>query len=174
MEDSIVKSHQDAADRESIFQRLIEIGIALSSERNHNRLLETILIEAKRIANADGGTLYLMAEDERSLNFAIVRNDTLDITMGGTTGVPIPFKPLPLYDEAGTPNYSNVATAVALNRMTVNIPNAYQSRTFDFSGTQAFDKTTGYRSQSFLTIPLLNNEDSVIGVLQLINARTRS
>ena len=62
---------------------------------------------------------------------------------------------------------------VALNRMTVNIPNAYESKTFDFSGTHAFDESMGYRSQSFLTIPLMSNDDSVIGVIQLINARSR-
>ena len=174
MEDSVVYSQDVIADREKMFQRLIDIGIALSSERDHNRLQEQILLETKRIANADGGTLYLMTEDDRALSFAIVRNDTLDIRMGGTTGVPIPFDPLPLYDESSIPNYSNVATAVALNRMAVNIPDAYESRTFDFSGTHAFDLKTGYRSQSFLTLPLLNSENSVIGVLQLINARESS
>ena len=57
--------------------------------------------------------------------------------------------------------------------MTVNIPNAYETETFDFSGTIKFDKSTGYRSTSFLTVPLLNKQESVIGVLQLINARTK-
>ena len=174
MEETADHSQDSAADRDSMFQRLIDIGISLSSERDHNRLLETILIEAKRIANADGGTLYLMSDDEQTLGFAIVRNDTLDIGMGGTTGIPIPFGPLALYGEDGNPNYNNVATAVALNRMTVNIPNAYESKTFDFSGTHAFDESMGYRSQSFLTIPLMSNDDSVIGVIQLINARSRS
>ena len=158
-------------ERNRMLRRLIELGIALSSERDHNRLLELILLETKRIANADGGTLYLMADDERSLSFAILRNDTLDVAMGGTTGVAVPFPPLQLYDAEGTPNYTNVATAVALNKMTVNIPNAYETETFDFSGTIKFDQSTGYRSMSFLTVPLLNKQDSVIGVLQLINAR---
>ncbi len=154
-----------------MLRRLIELGIALSSERDHNRLLELILLETKRIANADGGTLYLMTDDDRALSFAIMRNDTLDIAMGGTTGVEIPFPPLALYDEEETPNYTNVATAVALNKMAVNIPNAYETATFDFSGTIKFDESTGYRSTSFLTVPLLNKQQSVIGVLQLINAR---
>ncbi len=155
-----------------MLRRLIELGIALSSERDHNRLLEMILLETKRVANADGGTLYLMTEDDQALSFAIMRNDSLDIAMGGTTGVEIPFPPLSLYDDEGTPNYTNVATAVALNKMTVNIPNAYETETFDFSGTIKFDQSTGYHSMSFLTVPLLNKQDLVIGVLQLINART--
>lgn len=159
-------------ERNRMLRRLIELGIALSSERDHNRLLELILLETKRIANADGGTLYLMSEDDRELSFAILRNDTLDVAMGGTTGVDIPFPALALYDEEETPNYTNVATAVALNKMTVNIPNAYETETFDFSGTIKFDQSTGYRSMSFLTVPLLNKQNAVIGVLQLINART--
>lgn len=163
-----------AAERNRMLRRLIELGIALSSERDHNRLLELILLETKRIANADGGTLYLMSDDDRSLSFAILRNDTLDIAMGGTTGVEISFPPLALYDEEETPNYTNVATAVALNKMTVNIPNAYETETFDFSGTIKFDQSTGYKSMSFLTVPLLNKQNSVIGVLQLINARTEN
>ncbi|MGE4219888.1 MAG: diguanylate cyclase, partial [Alphaproteobacteria bacterium] len=65
-----------AAGREAMFQRLIELGIALSSERDHNRLREMILLEAKRIPNADGGTLYLMNEEETELAFAIIRNDS--------------------------------------------------------------------------------------------------
>jgi HD-GYP domain-containing protein (c-di-GMP phosphodiesterase class II) len=158
-------------ERNRMLRRLIELGIALSSERDHNRLLELILLETKRVANADGGTLYLVSDDEKSLSFAILRNDTLDVAMGGTTGVEIPFPPLALYDEEGTPNYTNVATAVALNQMTVNIPNAYETETFDFSGTIAFDARTGYQSMSFLTVPLINKQDSVIGVLQLINGK---
>ena len=171
MEDIKRQNRAEADRREHSFQRLIEIGIALSSERAHNRLLEMILIESKRVAHADGGTLYLMADDEKTLNFAILRNDSLDIKMGGTTGVPIPFDPLQLYQRDGTLNYANVATTVALKRMTVNIADVYESKTFDFSGTLAFDKNTGYHSQSFLTVPLLNSQDEVLGVLQLINAR---
>lgn len=169
----IVDQEPFAADeRNRTLRRLIELGIALTSERDHNRLLELILLETKRIANADGGTLYLMTDDDQGLSFQIMRNDTLKIAMGGTTGVEIPFPPLSLYDEEGIPNYTNVSTAVALNKMAVNIPNAYETETFDFSGTIKFDESTGYRSMSFLTVPLLNKQESVIGVLQLINART--
>lgn len=170
---NIVDQEPFAADEQNrTLRRLIELGIALTSERDHNRLLELILLETKRIANADGGTLYLMTDDDRGLSFQIMRNDTLKIAMGGTTGVEIPFPPLALYDAEGIPNYTNVSTAVALNKMAVNIPNAYETETFDFSGTIKFDESTGYRSMSFLTVPLLNKQESVIGVLQLINART--
>lgn len=159
-------------EREKRFERLIELGIALSSERNHNRLMEMILLEAKRIPNADGGTLYLHNEETGELSFEIMRNDTLDVAMGGTTGKEIPFPPLRCVDpETGEPNYKNVSTAVALSKTMSNIVDAYTAEEYDFSGTKAFDEKTGYRSKSFLTIPLLNRADDVIGVIQLINAR---
>jgi hypothetical protein len=161
-----------ASDDASTFRRLIKLGIAMSVERDVDRLQEMILLEAKRICSADGGTLYLLTEDGLGLAFAIMRNDTLNIAQGGATGVEIPFSPLSLTKPDGAPNYSNVATAVALTKTTVNIPDAYEeTSTFDFSGTIAFDQKTEYRSMSFLTVPLTTRQNSLIGVLQLINAR---
>ena len=155
-----------------MMRRLINLGIALSSERNHDKLLEMILLEAKDICHADGGTLYLMTDDERGLSFQIMRNDTLNVALGGTTGKSIPFPPIKLYDpETNAPNLNNVATAVAHTKRAVNIEDAYAAEDFDFSGTKKFDQTTGYRSMSFLTVPMLNTDNEVIGVLQLINAR---
>ncbi len=170
-----ITAEQDAgltATDPEMFRRLIDLGIALSAEHHHPKLMEMILLEAKRVCNADGGTLYLMSDDERYLSFEIMLNDTLDIAMGGTTGQSIPFPPLSLYkDDGDEPNYANVATSVALRKEAVNIPDAYETKDYDFSGTKAFDKNTGYRSTSFLTVPLVNREREVIGVLQLINAR---
>ncbi|MBF0560606.1 MAG: GAF domain-containing protein [Alphaproteobacteria bacterium] len=152
-------------------RRLIDLGIALSAERNHDRLLEQILLEAKSLTNADGGTLYLM-DESGGLCFEIVHNDKLAIAMGGTTGRPVPFPPLRLYDpETGQPNHHNVATHAALSNSVITIEDAYNAKDFDFSGTKKFDASTGYRSKSFLTVPLRNYHGDVIGVLQLINAR---
>ena len=151
-------------------RRLIDLGIALSAERNHDRLLEQILLGAKELTNADGGTLYLRTDDNK-LAFEILRNDTLKTAMGGTTGKPITFPPLSLYREDGTPNHNAVATHVVLAGETINIADAYDTTNFDFSGAKAFDAKTGYRSKSFLAVPLKNHENEVIGVIQLINAR---
>ncbi|GAA0581018.1 HD domain-containing phosphohydrolase [Caenispirillum bisanense] len=162
----------DEARRNRRLEKLIELGIALSAEHNHDRLMERILLEAKDLTNADGGTLYLRTDDD-TLRFTILRNDTLNTAMGGTTGVPIPFPPLPLFNpQTGQPNHNNVATHVALTGASINIDDAYEAEGFDFSGTKKFDAGTGYRSRSFLTIPLKNYSGLVIGVLQLINART--
>ncbi len=152
------------------YRRLIELGIALSAEKNHNRLMEKILLGAKELTNADGGTLYQVEEGKR-LRFEILRNDTLKTAMGGTTGKPIPFPPVPLYDEAGNPNHKNISASAALSGNTFNIEDAYDAVRFDFAGTKAFDAKTGYRSKSFLTVPLKNHDGEVVGVLQLINAR---
>jgi len=155
------------------FEKLIEIGIALSVERNTARLMEQIFLEAKKMCNADGGTLYLL-HDEKTLSFEIVRTDSLDIAMGGTTGVDITFKPLQLYDpETDQPNNQNVATHAALSGKSINIPDAYEAKDFDFSGTKRFDAGTGYRSRSFLTVPLKNHNQEVIGIQQLLNAQDR-
>lgn len=153
------------------FEKLIDLGIALSAERDHDRLTERILLEAKELTNADGGTLYLR-EDNDTLSFQIVRTESLNIAMGGTTGVPIPFPPLQMYNpETKQPNYNNVSTAAALTGEAINIEDAYEAEGYDFSGTKKFDEGTGFRSKSFLTIPLKNYSDEVIGVLQLINAQ---
>ena len=159
-----------------LLQRLDElnaIGIALSSERDISRLLETILVAAKRITHADAGTLYLVEPEQQVLRFEIMRTDSLGIAMGGTTGEPIPFYPVHLIDKDGKPNISMVVAYVALHDKTVNIADAYIAEGFDFSGTKNFDKKTGYRSTSFLAVPMKNHENEIIGVLQLINALDR-
>ena len=153
-------------------EKLNAIGVALSAEKDTNRNLEAILEAAKSLTNADGGTLYRVTDDQR-LKFEIMRNDTLRIAMGGTTGTPIPFEPLPLYDASGQPNNSMVVAYSVLHDTTINIEDAYTAAGFDFTGTRSFDQKTGYRSQSFLTIPMKNHENEIIGVLQLINAKHR-
>ena len=150
-------------------ERLNSIGVALSAEPDNNRLLEVILLGAKELTNADGGTLYSVTEDAR-LKFEIMRTLSLDIAMGGTTGKEIPFPSLPIYLEDGKPNTNMVAAYSVINAKTVNIADAYLAEGFDFSGTRKFDEAMGFRSKSFLTVPMTNHEDEIIGVLQLINA----
>ncbi|MHB8167707.1 MAG: GAF and HD-GYP domain-containing protein [Sulfuricella sp.] len=160
-------SNNNLLDR---LESLNAIGVALSAEKDTTRTLEAILEAAKSLTNADGGTLYRVTEDNR-LKFEILRNDTLNIAMGGTTGVAIPFDPLPLFDAQGKPNNSLVVAYSVLHDATINIEDAYSADGFDFSGTRNFDQKTGYRSKSFLTVPMKNHESEIIGVLQLINAK---
>jgi HD-GYP domain-containing protein (c-di-GMP phosphodiesterase class II) len=160
--------HSGAHDLGQRLEQLNAIGASLSAERDIHRLLETILTAAKTITRADGGTLYRLTED-RTLRFEIVRTSSLKYYLGGTTGNPVPFYPIQLYKD-GQPNHGMVAAYSALTGKTVNIADAYSAEGFDFSGTRAFDQKTGYRSKSFLTVPMRNYERQIIGVLQLINA----
>ena len=164
---------RDHTDLTARLEQLLGIGVALSRERDINKLLEIILLAAKDITNADGGTLYRM-DDDKALKFAIVRNDSLRIAMGGTTGVEIPFYPIHLFLEGGAKNTKMVAAYAVHSSQSVNIADAYTEEGFDFSGTKAFDKKTGYGSHSFLTVPMKNHENEIIGVLQLINAKDRT
>jgi HD-GYP domain-containing protein (c-di-GMP phosphodiesterase class II) len=148
--------------------RLNEIGIALSAESDTPKLLELIMMGAKALTEADGGSLYFLNEGE--LSFEIISNDSLNIQMGGTSGNEITFPAIPLVVN-GEDNHSNVVTHCVLTGETINIADAYHEDGFDFTGTRNFDSNTGYRTQSMLTFPLKDHEHEIIGVLQLINAR---
>lgn len=150
-------------------ETLNAIGVALSHERDLATLLERILEAARDFAGADGGTLYLV--EGETLRFEVLRNTSLGFRMGGRHGEPITFPPIPMYREDRSPNDSMVVVHAALTGRTVNIADAYDAEGFDFSGTRAFDARTGYRSQSFLTVPMKDHDGHVIGVLQLINAK---
>ncbi|MBA3707555.1 MAG: GAF domain-containing protein [Planctomycetes bacterium] len=150
--------------------KLNAIGIALSAEKDPLRLVEQILLGAKDITNADGGTVYSVTGDGH-LSFEMLRNDTLGLAMGGSSTVAVPYKPLSLTREDGSPNHASVVAHTVLTGDTVNIPDAYHAEGFDFAGTRAFDAKTGYRSTSMLTVPMRNHEGEITGVLQLLNAR---
>ena len=175
----VIRSERAAAMRkaleatEDVFHRLDElneIGAALSLEKDLEVLLEKILSAAKTITRADGGTLYLLEGEgkERQLRFAIVRTDSLGLALGGTTGRTVTFDPIPLYVN-GHPSVSAIAAHVALTGLPITIDDAYLVESFDLSHTREFDRRTGYRSQSFLTVPMVGHDGEIIGVLQLIN-----
>ncbi|HMA68820.1 MAG TPA: HD domain-containing phosphohydrolase [Candidatus Mcinerneyibacterium sp.] len=142
--------------------KLSEIGIALHSKQDINKILEMIIEEAKNITNADAGTLYLVEDDH--LKFEILFNDTMGVKLGGTTNKPIKLPPVPIKKDS-------VSGYVALTGEIVNIEDVYENDEFNFEGPKKYDAKTGYRSKSFLCTPLKNHEDKIIGVLQLINAK---
>ncbi|MEQ5776903.1 GAF domain-containing protein [Thalassospira sp. NFXS8] len=165
-------ARQNKSIAASQLAKLVDLGIALSAEHDRGALNQKILQAARDFTNADGGSLYLINEDESELHFRIMANDTLDRYVADGDQQQYPFPPLPLYLPDGTPNHQNIASYVALSGETINIVDAYAADGFDFSGTRRFDAATGYRSQSFLTVPLKSARGRVIGVLQLINARS--
>jgi HD-GYP domain-containing protein (c-di-GMP phosphodiesterase class II) len=150
-------------------RKLTQISIALSTQHDIDRLLEMIVEEARWLTRADGGTLYILSDDGRHLNFAIVQNESLRVRMGGTGGE-ITWPPIPMHLPDGRSNDQNVSAYAALSGRTVNIEDVYTAAGFDFQGTRHFDQETGYRSRSMLVVPMYNHEQDIIGVLQLLNA----
>ena len=149
-------------------ETLNRIGVALSADRDIDSLMERIVEAARQFTFADGATFYRKAGD--TLVFDLLRNISLGLDQGGPGDQPIDLPAIPLHHADGNPNHSLVVAYAALTKTTVNVEDAYSEPGFDFSGTRAFDARTGYRSQSFLTVPMKDHADEVIGVLQLINA----
>ncbi len=149
---------------------LVDIGKAMSAERDLLVVLELILTQARRFTKADGGTLYLLTEDRKELAFYVMHNDTLNSYMGGTSDQKVSLAHIPLFID-DQPNKSHVSAFVALNNETVNIADVYEAEGFNFEGAMKFDTMMKYRSQSMLVVPMCDHEDQMIGVLQLVNAK---
>jgi HD-GYP domain-containing protein (c-di-GMP phosphodiesterase class II) len=158
-----------AEDQIKHIKKLTEIALALSVEKNIGKLLELIVDEARDLSNADAGTLYILDPESKTLEFEIFQNKSLNIRMGGTSGIETALPHVPLYYK-NKPNHRNVSSHVALTGTTINIQDVYEAEGFDFTGTREYDRSTGYRSKSMLVIPMKNNENRIIGVLQLLNA----
>jgi HD-GYP domain-containing protein (c-di-GMP phosphodiesterase class II) len=152
----------------SRLERLVSIGIELSSQSDLDALLNQILDAAQTLTNADGGTIYLVRQQQ--LEFAIIRNNSLGIHLGSGGSV-LAHDPIPMYLPDSSPNLATVSASAAIAGKTINIADAYDVSEFDFSGTRRFDALNGYQSRSFLTVPMKDHEAKVIGVLQLINAQ---
>ncbi|NCC24487.1 MAG: HD domain-containing protein [Deltaproteobacteria bacterium] len=151
-------------------KRMVEVGLALSSESNIERLLELIVQEARHLARADAGSLYIVDPHRLVLDFVVLQNHSLGVRMGGATGLKPDLPSVPLYLASGEPNHSNVSAHAVHSKTRINIRDVYEAEDFDFSGPKRYDEMTGYRSQSMLVIPMQNHEGDIIGVLQLINA----
>lgn len=149
----------------SQFEKLADIGVALSSEHNTIKLLEKILMGAISLTNSDGGTIYMVRDGK--IEAEILHNASLKSHATSKDGVKIV---VPLFSEDGQPNLKNVVSYSYHKDQTINIEDAYNAEGFDFRGTRMFDEKNKYRSTSFLTVPLKNHEYETVGMLQLINA----
>ncbi|MCC2606035.1 HD domain-containing phosphohydrolase [Planctobacterium marinum] len=149
---------------------LVHVGIELSTENDTTKLLEKILLAAKRLSNADGGTIYGVTA-EKQLKFDTLFNDSMEMYMGGSSGTPIPFPAIPIFKEDGTVNTSALVAHSAAIQKVINIEDVYSVTEYDLSGPRTMDSKTGYHTQSVLCIPMTNHEGDLNGVLQLINAQ---
>lgn len=147
-------------------KRAMEISTALSKEKDLSKILGLILIETMQLSEAEGGTIYLKEGDK--LSFKAVKNDKLNIFE-----VNRKFPKINLYTN-GIANSENVSAVCALNKKTINIPDVYiyHIGEFNFEGTKKFDKANNYRSKSILVVPMISQDDELVGVLQLINKKT--
>lgn len=142
-------------------QKFLSVSLALSAERDRERLLSTILDTAIELTNCDAGTLYLKEDD--GLHFCRMVTRSQNIRQGGHDA-PITLPPVPL-----EPAY--VCSWSALNNQSINVSNVRTDSRFDFSGSLRYDAMTGYHTQTMLVVPLTNDKGTLIGVLQLINAQ---
>lgn len=150
-------------------ERLNQLGIALSSEKDLDKLLEKIVTEARSFTHCDAGTLYRVLDKQKVLKFEIMQTESTGYAAGGTTGIKIEVPPVQL-EVDGEENHANVSAHVAIAGEVVNIPDVYEAEGFDFTGPKKYDEITGYRTQSMMVIPMRDHTDKVIGVLQLINS----
>ncbi len=143
------------------YEKILHIGIRLSTETDRNHMLAAILESGMEITGCDAGTLYLY-EDNR-LVFRLMKTLSMGIDRGSDAEPIDDMPPVPMMEQ-------NVCSYAAIHRETVNIPDVYDNSRFDFSGPRRYDSLTGYRTKSQLVVPIENNENELIGVLQLINA----
>lgn len=146
--------------------RVAEISTALSKEKDLSKILGLILVETMQLSNAEGGTIYLKVDDH--LSFGAVKNDALDIFE-----VNPKFPKISLFPN-GIQNSENISAVCALTKKTVNIPDIYlyHMGEFNFEGAKKFDRANGYRSKSMVVVPMLNQDEEVVGVMQLINKKS--
>ena len=141
----------------------LNISIALSKEKDLNKILHMILVEAMKYTDGEGGTIYL--KDKNKLVFKSVINEKLGIDEKN-----ILWDPVKLYDKNGE-NRSNVSTLCAITKEVINIEDVYCVDGFNFEGTKKFDEANNYRSKSMLVVPMIDHDNELIGVLQLLNKR---
>ncbi|MBR7745855.1 HD family phosphohydrolase [Undibacterium baiyunense] len=151
-------------------QHLTELSLALNGLADTNSLLERILQTAKKLTNADGGTLYRIDKTKTQLDFDIAINDSLHIHVGGSQPRSTDMRAIPLFDENGQQNLQAVVAYAANLKQSIRIADVYAADLFSFSEMRRFDERNHYHCQSLLTVPMLNHESELIGVLQLINA----
>ena len=146
------------------FNKLLDIGISLSSEKDYNNLLEIILDAAMDFTNCDAGTLYIYKDN--MLYFKNMITKSLNIRSGGN-GEEINLPPVKLVKE-------NVCAEAVLLKTLINVHDVYDDKRFDFTGPKKYDAKIGYHTKSVLVVPMQNDKDEIIGVLQLINAINES
>ena len=158
----------DRARREN--DMLINVGRALSNERDLTALLSNILSRARDVTGADAGSVYIVDnQDEdvtsRTLRFVATQNDSRIIAPAGFT-----LKVSP----------SSIVGTCVLSSDVINIPDLYAldaprqgNNPWGFVHDRSMDDKYRYQARSMLTVPMISARAQVIGVIQLINKRAK-
>jgi len=142
---------------------MVDLGTLLSTEKDNDKLLTKIMDTLMDITNADGGTLYLLEDDK--LEFKVLINKSGKVRLI-RKDVPLDIAPVDI-------NGKNICAASAREKKLINIPDCYKESDFDFSGTFEYDRNSGYHTQSVLVIPMIDEYEDIVGVIQLINAQNK-
>ncbi len=148
-------------------QHFIEISKALSAEKNFDRLLESILTEARTVGRADAGTIMLFDDERRRIDFNLMINQRTGTRLGGTSGRRPDLESLSL-DEApdGLPEKQVIESGRA-----IEVSDLAAEPGLDYSCLRERYAEDGFACRSLLLLPLRNRQDDVIGALELVNAR---
>jgi HD-GYP domain-containing protein (c-di-GMP phosphodiesterase class II) len=156
-----IRARQEAAFRTREIKELTRIGMALSTERDYHALLELILSQALRITGSDGGSLYIVEEQEdgtKRLRFTLSQN--------------VSRPDIPFVEFTMALDTTSIAGCAATTGEPLVIDDVYfLPPDVDYTFNRSFDEKYGYRSKSILTVPMKDHKDEVIGVLQLINRK---
>lgn len=147
-------------DRTRELQQVSQVGIALSTVRDHQVLLTMILSKARELSGSDAGSLYLLDEldGQRVLRWKLAQNDSIDVMGFEEKVLPITRRSLAGY--------------VAMTGETLAIDDAYDlPAAAEYSINTTFDRENGYLTRSILVFPMTNHVGDPIGVLQLINRK---
>ena len=153
-------------------QQFFAISKALSAEKDYKKLLEMILREARKVANADGGAILITNDDETALEVAVLEDETTGAHFGGTSGVTAPFAPVILSTKEGQGGLPDLDAETARSAKTVRIDDLGLGHGHDPSGACERFGWTVSAGKSLLNVSLTDQKGEVVGVLQLVNARS--
>lgn len=150
--------------RDDVVRRMLEVARHLSGSANLRQILSVIISAMRDTLSAERATVFEYDEARQQLVSTVAHgldpaavSPAPDGSRDDLTGVA----------EIRIPADSGLAGQCAQLRSIINVPDAYDDDRFD----QSTDKRTGYRTRSLLTVPLLDDDQTLIGVTQVLNKR---
>jgi len=153
----------ESAERTELIEKLLDIGAALSSAQDLGGLLNLILSKSREITYSDAGSVYLVdhSDEKSKLLFKVAQN-------ASKPGLSFREFALPLTDKS-------LAGYVAITGQSLNLSDAYDSPPgVPYQLDTSFDRDINYRTCSVMVLPMQNRQGETIGVLQLINRKTKA